>query len=341
MPERRTRTLLPWTLAFAAFVASPAPAADGIPAGEDGPTLLLVDRDGGQLVVVDPVGKAVLGRVPTGEAPHEVAASADGKLAFVANYGTQQTPGRSISIIDIAARKELRRLDLGALRRPHGLAVVEGKVYFTAEANRVLGRLDPMAGPADVVDRIIGLGQDLSHMVVASPDGSALYTANMGSNSITGVDRRTGRLNTVAVAKQPEGIGISPDGKEVWAGSRAAGEITVVDAGSLEVKATIEIACPAYRLLFTPDGRHVLIPDMGSGSLVVVDPASRKVAKVIDVGGAAGGVVTDRAGRIAYVALPGGGKVAIVDLGTLSVSGTIPVGSISDGMAWAESAAND
>src|SRR5262249_41859653 len=151
---------------------------------------------------------------------HEVAASDDGRLAFVANYGTQQAPGRSISIVDIAAGKELRRVDLGALRRPHGLAVVDGKVYFTAEVNRALGRLDPAAEPADTLDRIIGLGQDVTHMVVASPDGDRLFTANIGSDSITAIDRRTGRLTSVGVTKQPEGLGASPDGREVWAGSR-------------------------------------------------------------------------------------------------------------------------
>ena len=115
---------------------------------------------GARLVIIDPATRKVRSSVETGPGPHEVAASADGHLAFVANYGTQAVAGQTLSVIDMASGKELRRADLGAFRRPHGLAVVGGKVYFTAEANRAVGRYDP---EADKVDRVIGLGQDSGH----------------------------------------------------------------------------------------------------------------------------------------------------------------------------------
>jgi len=88
--------------------------------------------------IVDPATRKAVGHVPTGEFPHEVVASTDGKLPFASNYGGT-TPGNSISVIRLAARKE-RRLDLGSLRRPHGLAFADGKLYFTAEANKLIGR---------------------------------------------------------------------------------------------------------------------------------------------------------------------------------------------------------
>jgi len=101
------------------------------------PALLVLNKEG-SLAIVDPVTRKVVGQVPTGEGPHEVVASTDGKMAFASNYGST-TPGNSISVIDLAARKE-RRLDLGSLRRPHGLAFADGKLYFTAEANKLIGR---------------------------------------------------------------------------------------------------------------------------------------------------------------------------------------------------------
>ena len=88
------------------------------------PSLIVLNKEDAALVIVDPATRKVVGRVPTGESPHEVAVSPDGKLAFVANYGAQ-TPGQTISIIDLAARKEQRRLDLGSLRRPHGIFFVQ------------------------------------------------------------------------------------------------------------------------------------------------------------------------------------------------------------------------
>src|SRR5260221_12518318 len=112
-------------IAFAAAIA--------IAAGAETPStaLLVLNKEEAVLAIVDPASGKVVGRVPTGEGPHEMTVSSDGKLAFVGNYGAR-TPGNSISVIDLVAQKELRRVDLGPLRRPHGITFAEGKVYFTA-----------------------------------------------------------------------------------------------------------------------------------------------------------------------------------------------------------------
>src|ERR1043165_4084253 len=102
----------------------------------------------GALAVVDAGTRKVLGTVRTGESPHEVAASQDGKLAFVSNYGGAP-PGNTLSVIDLGAMKELHRVDLGPLRRPHGLWVAGEKLYFTAEANKLVGRYDPDSNRVD------------------------------------------------------------------------------------------------------------------------------------------------------------------------------------------------
>src|SRR5215470_12883166 len=84
-------------------------------------TLLVGNKEENSLAFVDPASGKVLGRVPTGEGPHEVAASTDGKLAFVANYGTGPSPGSTISVIDAVNMKELKKVDVRPLARPHGL----------------------------------------------------------------------------------------------------------------------------------------------------------------------------------------------------------------------------
>src|SRR5262249_28518667 len=88
--------------------------------------LLVLNKEDATFVVVNPDSGAVLGKVPVGQGPHELIVSADGKYAFASNYGTGPAPGHTISMIDIAAQKEVRRIDVAPLSRPHGLAFADG-----------------------------------------------------------------------------------------------------------------------------------------------------------------------------------------------------------------------
>src|ERR1700730_13546774 len=106
------------------------------------PALLVLNKEQATLSIVDPATLKVVGHAPTGDGPHEVAGSSDGQLPFPGNYGAQ-TPGNPISVIDLVGQKEIRRVDLGPLRRPHGMFFAEGKLLFTAEVNRLIARYDP------------------------------------------------------------------------------------------------------------------------------------------------------------------------------------------------------
>src|SRR5688572_33148106 len=75
------------------------------------PVLVALNKADSTLAIIDPGEMKIVGKVVTGDSPHEVVLSADGKTAYVANYGAQ-TPGSSFSVIDIATAKELRRVDL-------------------------------------------------------------------------------------------------------------------------------------------------------------------------------------------------------------------------------------
>src|SRR5262245_22421456 len=179
-------------LAAAALLAANLQAQD-----QAKPLLLALIKPQAKLVIVDPAAKKVIGEVPTGTGPHEVTVSADGKLAFVSNYG-DRTPGQSLSVIDLSARKELRRVDLGALRRPHGIVQAAGKIYFTAEVNKVVVRYDPTG---DRLDWLMGTGQDTSHMIVINHDQSKIFTANIQSDSVTVLEPRgqTGAWHATAI----------------------------------------------------------------------------------------------------------------------------------------------
>src|SRR5207253_10713820 len=115
------------------------------------PALLVVETGDNSLAIVEPANLQTVARVPSGPEPHEIVASPDGKLAYISNYGGSDSTLNTISVIDVAARKALPPINLGALRSAHGLAFAGGKLYFTAETNKIVGRYDPAAQSVDLV----------------------------------------------------------------------------------------------------------------------------------------------------------------------------------------------
>lgn len=299
--------------------------------------LLVLNKSESTLAIVDPATLKVLARVPTGEAPHEVAASADGRFAFVSNYGTAERPGNTISVIDVAARKEIKRVDLGALLRPHGITESNGRIYFTIEGSRAVARYDPVAGR---VDWTMGTGQTGTHMVVAARTSGKIYTANIGSDTISAIEFVKGpgpaKITQIAVGKGPEGIDISPDDREVWVSHRGDGGLSIIDTTTDKVKETIKVGSSPIRVKFTPDGKRVLVSDAQGGEVVVFEAATRKELKRIQVGAVPVGILMQPDGRRAFVASTQANKVSVINLEELVMAGTIEPGKEPDGMAWAK-----
>ncbi|HEY6943909.1 MAG TPA: beta-propeller fold lactonase family protein [Candidatus Acidoferrum sp.] len=327
-----TKVLLACLVASFVFVTLSGLAAAQTPS----PALLVLDKEDNMLSIIDPGTLKTSTRIPTGEGPHEITVSDDGKLAFVANYG-RRTPGDTISVMDLVAQKELRRVDLGALRRPHGITFVEGKVWFTAEQNRLIARYDPVTNQ---VDWLLGIDQNGTHMLVFSKDRSQIFTSNIGSDSITllqrGSDLNNWSATNIAVGKGPEGGDISPDGHEFWAANSGDGSISIIDVAAKKVAQTLDVRTGrSNRLKFTPDGKLVLVSDLGNHALVVLEAASRKEVKRLNPGRQPEGILIVPDGSRAYVAVAGENNVAVLDLKTLEITTRIPTGKGPDGLAWA------
>jgi len=299
------------------------------------PALVVLNKDASELAVVDPQTLKVVARVPTGPIPHELAASADGKLAVATNYGEHQN-GAALSVIDLNAQKEIHRVELKDLIGPHGITFFDGKFWFTAEGSKRIARYDPATNQVDWTHEI---GQNRTHMLVIARDGRTIYTSNVNSDSVTAVEANPGKTqwtNTVIpVGKGPEGIDLSPDGREVWAANSGDGTVSIIDTASKKVTQTFNVGTRhSNRVKFTPDGQHALISDLGSGDLVIIDVPARKEAKRLHLGTSTEGILIIPDGSRAFVAVSGENKVAIIDLKNFTVVTTFETGKDPDGMAW-------
>jgi YVTN family beta-propeller protein len=300
------------------------------------PVLVALNKAEASLTIIDPKDMKVLGKVPTGDAPHEVVLSADGKTAYVANYGAQ-TPGSSLSVIDIETKKELRRVDLAPLLRPHGLVEAGGKIYFTSETNRLIGRYDPATNR---VDWLMGTGQNATHMIVVTPDQKRMFTANIGSDSVTAFEFQNvppapSRITHIAVGKQPEAIDVSPDGREVWVGLNMEGAIDVVDTTAGKVSEKIRLGERPYRVKFSPDGKQVFATIPNTKEIIVIDSATKKEIRRIKLESVPLGIVFSKDGKTAFVSAVQNDFVLKIDLEKFETVGKAVTGQAPDGVALA------
>jgi len=357
------RNLVRGTVAFGVLLMAAGFAAAQTPS----PALLVLEKSDNMLAIVNPASLQIVARVPSGPDPHEIVTSSDGKLAYISNYGGNDSTLNTITVVDLAARKALPPINLGALRSTHGLDFAGGKLYFTAETNKVIGRYDPAT---QSVDWVIGTGQDRTHMVIVNGSLDRIVTANVSSATISiieqisapmggfgpppgnppgntfvagstpppGAPRKTWRVTNIPAGRGAEGFDVSPDGKQIWAANAQDATVTIIDIDGKNVTDTVPISVKgANRLKFTPDGKRVLITGLAGSStnnLLVLDSITRKEVKKFDLGGGAAGIVIVPDGSRAYVAVSGKDKVAVLDLQTWEISGNISTGKQPDGLAW-------
>ena len=296
--------------------------------------LVVLNKNDSNLAILDPATMKITDKVPVGDSPHEVIISADGKTAYVSNYGAQK-PGNSLSIIDLATRKETKRVDLGGFYRPHELAEIDGKVYFTSETSRTVARYDPAA---DKIDWIMGTGQSATHMLVISADKKRMYTTNISSDSITainlGVAPSPANITQIAIGKQPEAIHISPDSKEVWVGLNVEKAIDVIDTATNKFKQKINLGERPYRVKFTPDGKRVFATIPNTKEIIVFDAATKQEIKRMKLESAPMGIAFSKDGKTIFVTAGETDCVLKIDAEKYEVTGRAETGKVPDGVAY-------
>jgi DNA-binding beta-propeller fold protein YncE len=320
-------------------------------------TLLALSKHDHTLSVIDPTTLKTLYTLPVGPDPHEVIASTDGTTAYVSNYGGGAF--HTLAVLDLIHHQPLPSIDLGPLGGPHGLAFADGKLYFTSEIAKAIGRYDPST---QKIDWILGTGQNRIHMVYASPDAQHLIATNPNAATVSIINRepvtmpspppgahppsnmpppppptRTDWNETVVpVGHGSEGFDLSPNQKEIWVANAQDGTISVIDYAAKKVIETLHPDVrSANRLKFTPNGKLVLVSLLGNPDLVILDAATRKVIKRLPIGTGAAGILIDPATNRAFVANTPDNTITILDLRTLTIAAHIPNIAEPDGMAWA------
>jgi DNA-binding beta-propeller fold protein YncE len=363
-----TMTTIRIRLLVLSFVASGILGAQSTPS----PALLVLAKRDSTLAIVDPSTLKVVAHIPVGPDPHEVIADADGRLAYASNYGGGAY--HTLAVVDLVGERPLSPVDLGPLTGPHGLTFVAGKVWFTAEGAKVIGRYDPSRRQ---VDWVLGTGQDRTHMIFVAPDLKRIVASNVSSGTMSVIDQTPGHpfgpppgprggapsgttgsapggappgapagpppaprpdweQTVIKVGGGSEGFDVSPDQTEIWVANAQDGTISIIDFAAKRVIQTLDANVGgANRLKFTPDGKLVFVSSLRSPDLAIFDAATRREAKRVKLGHGSAGILMQPDGSRAYVACSPDNYVAVIDLKSLEVVGHIEPGNDPDGLAWA------
>jgi YVTN family beta-propeller protein len=321
-------------LVWLALMQAPTPSA-----GPKG-MLVVAEKAAQSLAIVDPTDGRMVASVPEGGITgHEVAASADGRFAYVPIYGNSGvglpgTDGRSMMVIDIAARKVTGKVDFGNGVRPH-LPVwgPDGLLYVTTELDRSVTIVDPET--LQIVGTI-PTDQPESHMLAISHDGRRGYTANVGPGTVSVLDLKARKVTAVIpVAKKTQRISITMDDRMVFTADQAKPQLAVIDTDINHVKSWIPLPGIGYGSAPTRDGHWLLIALPQASKVAVIDLKQLKVVRTIDVPPAPQAVLIGPDDKVAYASCDQSNQVAEIDLTAWKVRRLIRTGNSPDGMAWA------
>lgn len=306
------------------------------------PVLLVANQGDRSLSFIDPaVARQIATVHETGITGHEVAASADGRTAYVPIYGDSGvgqpgTDGRTMDVIDIASRKIIATVDFGRGVRPH-CAIYEplsGMLYVTTELDQSVTIIDPKTLK---IAASIPTGQAQSHMLAISHDGRRGYTANVGPGTVSVLDmgaRRT--IAIIPIAAQTQRISISNDDRLVFTADQTKPRLAVIDTATNKITKWVALPGTGYGTASTPDGRWLLVTLPSVNKVAVVDLGTLEVVRTVGVGTHPSEILARPDGRIAYVSCVGSHEVDAVDLTQWKVQAAIQAGEGSDGLAWAQ-----
>jgi DNA-binding beta-propeller fold protein YncE len=318
-----------------AAMAAAMAAADARPDG----TLLVANKGNGTLSIVDAAsGTQVAAVAENGITGHEVAASPDGRRAFVPIYGsggvgTKGTDGRLIRVIDIASRRIVGTIDFGKAVRPHKPVFgPDGLLYVTTELENSVTVIDP---DSLAILGSIPTGYPESHMLAITRDGRLGYTANVKSGTVSVLDLKARRLvTTIPVDTVTQRISLSVDDKRAFTADETKARIVVVDTATNAVSTSVPLPGIGFGTTPTPDGHWLLVALPALDMVAAIDLTTMRVARTLEVPKAPQEILVRPDGAVAYVSCDSAAQVAVIDLSTWTLRKPIAVGPVDDGLAW-------
>ena len=227
-------------------------------------------------------------------------------IAFVVNSASS-----SISVIDMAIQKEIRRIP--ALREPHHLVLSpdERSLLVGDTAGNQMIFLDPNTG---AVQQRVPVADP--YQLGFSPDGRFLVVNGLARNQVDVYDAATMRLaHRFPVIATPSHLAYSPDSATVFVSLQDSDKLAAFDLRTMTEKWTVPVGKTPAGVLWL--NNHILVADMGTDYIAVVDPSTGKVLEHVQTGKGAHNLFLSPDRKILWVNNRAGGTTVSLEAATL------------------------
>jgi len=257
--------------------------ADHMAISRNGRRLLVSASTANVVDVIETRKGRIVGRIPSGDAPHENNFSRDGRRIFHASIGTvytdtddpsqDATKGKRVfEVIDARTLKVLKSIDMGqklaeagypgmnSAVRPMAISPDERFVYFQLsfffgivqydlKADKVVDVLRLPLGAAKRVPRTKFLLDSAHHGLAMNPQGTKLCVAGTMSRYAAIVTRRPFRLQrTIPVGRVPYWSQSSKDGRHCFVSVAGEDRVSVISYRTAREVARIKVGDHPQRM---------------------------------------------------------------------------------------------
>jgi YVTN family beta-propeller protein len=132
-------------------------------------------------------------------------------------------------------------------------------------------------------------GPTTSQPLALSADGGVLAVANPDNNTVTFFDTSQAEprlIDEVAVGREPNGVALSPDGREAYVANTVDGTVSVlkVNGSGRKVKLhkLLDVGTEPYGVAVTPNGDKVYVANARSNSVTVINARNNHIVDTIE-----------------------------------------------------------
>jgi YVTN family beta-propeller protein len=148
--------------------------------------------------------------------------------------------------------------------------------------------------------------------VAITPDGTAAYVTNTGSDNVSVIDTATRAIKATIMVGRSLYVAVTPNGAKAYVTDADSNTVSVINTRNNTLIATVAVGAHPVNAAITPDGSSVYVTDAGANSVTVINIANDAVVATLRAGAFPVDVSITPDGADAYVTNAGSKSVSVI-----------------------------